>query len=429
MRSQQRISSIQIKNYKAFEGETRLDILPLTLIFGRNASGKSALTRLPLLLSAAMSNPGVHGLPLQTQGFVFGSSLLDLVYGRLPGSPFEIALGLSGEGFSGRIEMVIGPDQGDQPLANSRPSQRVWSWSFIEGDPSAPAAPALKLEWDRKNGYKSWNPGNNQWEASRPIHFDGILAVGRDWLPDSTFFTPPRIAHLGPFRNEFPRFHRVADRLSTYLGTQGQHTGEVLGSFHRLRQYEVIERIKRWFEEYLFLELDIQQIGFEESELATVVRARPKGRSAWVNLADVGTGSAHVLPYVVQQAMSIAASSDVGVPDLLVCEEPEAHLHPAAQAGLAELAIEAAKQGRSRVILETHSETLLLRVRRRIAEQKLSPDQVAMYWVDDECGSTELKRLPVREDGKVEGWPEGIFEEAATEARGISKANKERKGL
>lgn len=449
MRSQHRIVSIQVKNYKAFEGETRLDILPLTLIFGRNASGKSALTRLPLLVGAAMSNPGVHGLPLQTQGFVFGSSLLDLVYGRLPGSTFELSMKVEGEPYSSRIEMVIGPDQGDQAIANGRHSQRIWKWGLVFG--SQNITQWGELQWDRGKGYVYLNPENDQRVADWPIYFDGILPVGMEdltldaltrtsgtpelrlallrQLPLSSFYIPPPVAHLGPFRNEFPRFHRVADRLSTHLGTRGQYAGEVLGLFHRLGQRDVIERIKRWFYDYLDLELDIQQIGFEESELATVVRARPKGRSAWVNLADVGTGSTHVLPFVVQQAISIASSPDVEVPDLLVCEEPEAHLHPSAQAGLGELAIETALAGRSRVILETHSETLLLRIRRRIAEHKLSPDHVAMYWVDDEGGSTELKRLHVKEDGWVEDWPEGIFAEAASEARGISKANRERKGL
>jgi AAA ATPase domain/Protein of unknown function (DUF3696) len=392
----------------------------------------------------------VHGLPLQTQGFVFGSSLLDLVYGRLPGSTFELGVELSGDLLDYKIQTLIGPEHSDLRIATGRSSQRIWAWAQTHTIKQVPNSTfSAKLTWDRQpgDGYFGLQKDNQ----AQTLRFNGIIPselddlfleaaaqhpVSRDlWLrflrqhPLSSFYTPPHVAHLGPFRNEFPRFHRVADRLSTHLGTRGQYAGEVLGLFHRLGQREVIERIKSWFYDYLDLELDVQQMGIEESELATVVRARPKGRSAWVNLADVGTGSAHVLPFVVQQAISIASSPEVELPDLLVCEEPEAHLHPSAQAGLGELAIETALAGRSRVILETHSETLLLRIRRRIAEQKLSPDQVAMYWVDDEGGSTELKRLHVKEDGWVEDWPEGIFAEAASEARGISKANRERKGL
>ncbi len=452
MRLQRRIRSIRIKNYKAFEGEARLDILPLTLIFGRNASGKSVVTRLPLLVDAALSNPGVHGLPLQTQDFVFGSSLLDLVYGRLPASSVELCVefALRELGVDGKLELSIGPDSQTRSHQSSRPQQRIYHWAFYSR--SDTEKPELRLEWDRDHAqsqYRVLSPQRSMDLGLTKLEFSGIVPakpanllaqrnhtqISNDWDAMENLFalsqlSPlPNIAHLGPFRSEFQRFHRIADRLSTYLGARGQHAGEILGSFDRFGQRGVVEHVKAWFLQYLDLELDIQHAGIEDSDLTTLIRARPKGRSAWVNLADVGTGSAHVLPFVVQQSISIASSDDTDVPDLLVCEEPEAHLHPSAQAGLGELAIETALSGRSWVILETHSETLLLRIRRRIAEKKIRPDQVAMYWVDDERGSTELRRLGIEEDGWIKDWPQGIFEEAASEARAMSKANRERKAV
>jgi len=75
------------------------------------------------------------------------------------------------------------------------------------------------------------------------------------------------------------------------------------------------------------------------------------------------------------------------------------------------------------VLIETHSETFVLRIRRRIAEG-LPPEQVVLYWVDDESIQTVLRRIGFGEDGSVEGWPEGWFSTASDEVRAIYRARR-----
>ena len=69
------------------------------------------------------------------------------------------------------------------------------------------------------------------------------------------------------------------------------------------------------------------------------------------------------------------------------------------------------------VIVETHSESLVLRIRRHIAERHLASDQVALVYVEDADEGSTLRRIPLRPDGEVEWWPEGVFSEANETSR------------
>jgi predicted ATPase len=112
----------------------------------------------------------------------------------------------------------------------------------------------------------------------------------------------------------------------------------------------------------------------------------------------------------------------------LLIEQPEIHLHPKAQATLGDLLMEVVKAGDRQVIVETHSEHLLARIQRRIAEQKFSHEQVAIYYFEPTPSGTKIHRLELDEYGQlVEPIPEGFFEEGLEEALAHMKAVGERK--
>jgi predicted ATPase len=87
---------------------------------------------------------------------------------------------------------------------------------------------------------------------------------------------------------------------------------------------------------------------------------RGRGKRTTENVADVGYGISQVLPVIVQGLL-------VPRGGVYMVQQPELHLHPDAQAAMADYFIHLVEQG-VRVVVETHSENLLLRVRRRLAE-------------------------------------------------------------
>lgn len=101
---------------------------------------------------------------------------------------------------------------------------------------------------------------------------------------------------------------------------------------------------------------------------------------------------------------------------MILLEQPELHLHPRAQADLGDLLIDALNEGH-RFIIETHSEHLLLRLRRRIAETtvrptetryQLKPDDLAVYFVERWGGKSRVNEVAVNEVGQIPEPPEGF---------------------
>ena len=86
--------------------------------------------------------------------------------------------------------------------------------------------------------------------------------------------------------------------------------------------------------------------------------------------------------------------------------ELQFYLHPAVQAGIADVILEAAAVRRVQVIIESHSEHLLKRLQRRVAEGSVPPGQVALYFCQNTDGESTVDRLKMSEYGEILNWPQ-----------------------
>ncbi|MGQ0615959.1 MAG: AAA family ATPase [Acidimicrobiia bacterium] len=120
---------------------------------------------------------------------------------------------------------------------------------------------------------------------------------------------------------------------------------------------------------------------------------------------NVGFGLSYALPVIV-------ACLSSGPGDLLLIENPEAHLHPRGQSVVAELCARAAASG-AQVILETHSDHVLNSVRLAVASKTLPAREAALTFFSrtPESGALAVEPLRIDATGQVESWPEGFFDE------------------
>jgi predicted ATPase len=129
-----------------------------------------------------------------------------------------------------------------------------------------------------------------------------------------------------------------------------------------------------------------------------------------VSPTDVGVGYSQVLPLITQSVLSRNS--------LICVEQPELHLHPAMQARLGDMFIEQTLSGHNvQFLIETHSESLMLRFLRRVREQKISPEDIQVLYIDqDKTGQSHIYDLPILRNGEFGAqWPHGFFDERLEE--------------
>ncbi len=159
-----------------------------------------------------------------------------------------------------------------------------------------------------------------------------------------------------------------------------------------LQDNDVRARVSVWLKKIVSLD-DIKIMKIEPSLYAITVR----NRDIEFNIADLGNGIAYLLPMLV--ACAICRS-------VIIIEEPELHLHPRAQAELVDILVDLVRSGKQ-VIIETHSEHIIARLCRLIAESKLSNSLVKIYYAYlDNNLETRLKELKVSSAGVLLEMPD-----------------------
>jgi hypothetical protein len=215
--------------------------------------------------------------------------------------------------------------------------------------------------------------------------------------------------YLGPLRERPRRLYMVSGETPQEVGQRGQFAPELLfradASFRR--------RVARWLRR---MDLGVAIGAPEIGDDAFSIELKRYAQSPWVNMADSGFGVSQVLPLIVQ---SLRADHE----GLLIAEQPEIHLNPRIQALLADLFVSTASDRRP-IIVETHSEHLVLRLRRLIAEGSIESKDVALYFTEKTGDESTIREVPILEDGRIrpDTWPSGFFEESLTQALGLAQA-------
>ena len=151
----------------------------------------------------------------------------------------------------------------------------------------------------------------------------------------------------------------------------------------------------------LFDEISIRPLGGRESEPFQVQIRKFGSRLVGPkrNLIDVGYGVSQVLPVITQLLRPEA-------PPLFLLQQPEVHLHPSAQAALGSMFCRVAETG-PQLIVETHSDHLIDRVRMDVRDGALRPADVSVLFFERDELDVRIHSLQIDEDGNIAGAPRG----------------------
>ena len=210
-----------------------------------------------------------------------------------------------------------------------------------------------------------------------------------------------RIYYLGPLREQPKRIYQWSVKKPRDVGARGENTinaiiaaGNESSGFKQriatqLRKMEILHDFK------------IDSISADNMMLYVPMVKSPNSNTT-TYLPDVGFGVSQVLPVVV-------LLNYVPEGSIVLLEQPEIHLHPAVQSALGDVIINAMQSRNLQIIVESHSEHLLRRLQRRIAEEKVSNTKMHLYFTKMQNGQSVANHLELNEYGYIKNWPEDFF--------------------
>jgi len=430
------ITRLRLRNFKSFADSGDIPLAPLTVIFGRNNTGKSSILQSLLLLRQTLDAAG-YGARLNLAGPAYAAgSFSDLVHKHLTKQHITI---------EASVATVDGRDIGEIEL------------EFASDEPNSPRLTRLKvagkyaevLEIRRGVGaggpYELLIGGENLGkEKSADFRFSVT-----DFLPYIGIGVPkvgrPRAAHekarnasrhalrlfreslrsiraVGAFRSEPARRYEFHGRLPGSFASGGEDVVNALieDQTRRRRPGELTKDVNRWLKTVGGVRLlPIRSI----SKAARIYELRLKDETRsrqWANFADVGFGIGQALPVFVEGLRTAEGGT-------FLAQEPEIHLHPDAQLGMADFLV-ALVRSKRRVLVETHSENILLRIRHSVlgvsgaknGRRRLTPRDISIIYVDKgRDGDSHARQLHVDELGQIPDWPANFMGESTRERMDI----------
>lgn len=419
---------LNLLNFKAWIRPDSIDLKPVTMLLGTNSSGKSSLIQSLLLLKQTALSPdrAIHlnlGGNEVTDLFDFGG--FDDVLNK--SKDIKREFGISFDFKRPRTERIR---KGRFLSKYSQTSSR----SVVSNDMRlATKEREFKAVRRDKGAFSIFVDDETQprgksrlYAPERSIAFsaDAIALLEQDGqLVEDISLSVRRelenITYLGPLRRKPQRDYPWNRATPGDLGSDGRGAVDALLASSLLKgdeQNQVVEQVSHWLSRMKIADkLEVKQQGRSNRYELIVHRD-----GVACNLRDVGIGISQVLPVLV-------ASFFAPVGSTIILEEPEIHLHPSAQAVLAELFIEVSRSRNVQFIVETHSEHLFRRMQTLIAKDEKTLKETAMYFVEREGPKAILRTLDIDEFGRVRNWPEGFFGDAMGETREQARLMLERK--
>ena len=428
------LTELKLTNFRIFDDEVTVRFRPITILIGRNSSGKSTVIKFLLMLqqsaplgSSQFLTPegdlvhlgafsGLKNTLTRKRNLVFqvttkrpadALTASAKVIFRIEGEHSELEYVASANVSYGKTN-TIGDSSHSLKSSNGK---RLFSTNteimdgsgflgmpsildLLSGEIDIPGLSMSHAQSDEENDVLS-----KQIESHVTLRGRHIAEL-QLW---STLQHEIRsLRHLSAIRDESQRVIQVSFPPRDNVGQRGQY------ALPHLQQL-----VDEDTDKYAFIKPHLQSVArlkgvkFHTSSL-NISQAFGTNRTtgADVPLADFGFGVSQCLPVLVQGALMAPHTS-------MMVEQPEAQLHPTAQLELGSYFADLWKQRKVGSIIETHSDNILLRLRRLIAKGELSHKDVsvAYFTFDEENNNMPIvKNIDINEDGSLQpGLPMEFF--------------------
>jgi hypothetical protein len=416
------LTQFRVENFKSWKDTGEIRMASLTGFFGTNSSGKTAILQFLLMLKQTVESSD------QSQVLNFGNEHTYVDLGtaantvhkkQLPSSvSFSLTWNSLHQGLpkgSGTIMLHMATPEwikfsADLEFGNSDLSVKMMNYTY-PAKGSEPCGVGMNKRdgnyFLNTYGIKGYENSANELPA--PVKIYGFS--GRVFEEGETFYSNntssrfeqcfANLYYLGPIREYPKRSYGWSGEKPQDVGRRGENTIAALLTA-RKQDPEIEIKIAHWLKVMgLIDDFKIDLIAPEQRLYQASVRIAPGG--TYCPITDVGFGVSQILPVLVLCYYVPKGST-------IIFEQPEIHLHPSAQQKLADVFIDVIKHRELQIIIESHSEHLLHRLQRRIAEEELLPEQAALYFAQmEQDGASSLTELALDTFGNITNWPKNFF--------------------
>ena len=452
------LETLRIQNFKSWQDTGTIQFGALTGFFGTNSSGKTSILQFLLMLKQTVeSSDRARILHLGDENsYVELGTLHDVIYNHA--DPGKIDFGISwdsptylrfedieGTGTKNRTEVInikyefaasVSQHNNLTQLVHFYYQRDDWQVGVKKSTPNDNSHEPYLLT-TKIGGHSTTN--DSPFGLQKPIKFYGfpneVLNVFRNpsdvqdftYALEALFY---KCYYLGPLREYPKRLYSWAGEQTDGVGNRGERAiaallssrqeGRTIGDAAGKHPKHTLEQhIAYWLKKLgLIHSFGVRPIAPNRKEYEVRVQKNPD--SPEVFLTDVGFGVSQLLPVLVLLFYVPEGST-------IILEQPEIHLHPAVQAGLADVMLDAIKRRNVQIILESHSEHLLQRLQRRLAEEVLPTDKVKLYFTKFEKAASEITPLELDPFGNITNWPDNFFGDSFADASAMMDAELKRR--
>lgn len=442
------IDYLRIENFKCWKDTTRIKLAPITVLFGSNSSGKSSIGQFLMMLKQSVESSDRKsvfftgndhsavdvGLPSDIIFKKDKSLHIKFEYGWKLNSKDELSLNnaitkekksIKEIRFTSDIKLIKDSQKLEVEALEYELKDTKGLITDIELRQKQ-ASKKLAYGLESENYAFKRVPGR-VWDISNTVRFYGFPDEAVAYYQNADFLQNINLAHeklfssiyyLGPLRNRAKRLYTWPGSIPRDSGISGEDAiSAILASKSEGReinlkpgsQYKMLEEIVAIELKKMSLIDDFKLNAISKDRQDFEVKIRTRGSDQYVDIPDVGVGVSQVLPVVVELFYAPPGST-------IIIEQPELHLHPSAQAALADVVIDAIRAGEKtkgrrniQLIIESHSEYFLRRLQRRLAEDKIDLDDLAAYFIKYQEGEAHIDPLQIDLFGDIKNWPDGFF--------------------